>query len=70
MSEYELIEYRNKLALLARAWRKELKVDGWTPRAILNAWRSSKEFIGGVHCLASKYGQTVTEEIKIRRPEK
>ena len=62
-NEYELVEYRNQLAFLARAWRKELKTDKKSPKTILAYWRSSKRFIAGIYQFASKYEQTITEEI-------
>ena len=63
MNDYELIEYRNKLAFLARAWRKELKAAGKTPKTILSNWQSSKRFMIGVRQLASKHGHMIEEEI-------
>lgn len=60
-NEYKLVEFRNRLAYLARAWRKELKADGKSPKVILAYWRSSKRFISSLHRLASKYKQTVNE---------
>ncbi len=62
MNEYELVEYRNNLARLARAWRKELKAEGKSPGTILTWWRDSKRFMTGLNKLVSKYGYTVTDE--------
>lgn len=63
MNEYELIEYRNDLAYLAKAWRKELKAEGKSPKTILRYWRSSKRFITGMNQFISKYEYAITEEI-------
>lgn len=63
MNEFELIEYRNNLARLAKAWRKELKAEGKSPKTILEYWQSSKRFMAGMNQLVSKYGYAITEDI-------
>lgn len=63
MTEYDLVESRNQLAYLARAWRIELKAAEWTPAAIRRAWYGSKKLIEGIHQLAGRHGHEVTTEI-------